>query len=211
MSETPENLPQNPVEAPASDIRPAADSKNPYVGPRPFELHERQLFFGRDWEAEELVALIVAHPVVLFYAQSGAGKSSLLNARIVPKLEAEEGCEVLPVARVRGDIPVGIQAEQIENLYAFNALLNWTEETAVTPEQLVNLSLAEFLNHLPHRSDKEGYPALRILILFLISLRNYLPSTPSAGRNGRSFLLRSMRPWPATRYCGCCLLSVKTT
>ena len=138
--------------------------KNPYVGPRPFETHERQLFFGRDWEAEELVALIVAHPAVLFYAQSGAGKSSLLNAKIVPKLRDEEGCEVLPVARVRGDIPEGIQTEQIENLYAFNALLNWTEEITVTPAQLVNLSLAEFLNLLPHQSDNEGYPALRVIV-----------------------------------------------
>jgi hypothetical protein len=164
MSATPENLSQNSIEASAKDVQPTPDSKNPYVGPRPFEVHERRLFFGRDWEAEELVALVVAHPAVLFYAQSGAGKSSLLNARIVPKLEAEEGCEVLPVARVRGDNPAGIQAEQIENLYAFNALLNWTEETAVTPEELINLSLAEFLNLLPHHSDKEGYPALRILI-----------------------------------------------
>lgn len=164
MNTPPENLPRNSSEAPARDIQTAVEPKNPYVGPRPFEIHESQLFFGRDWEAEELVALVVAHPAVLFYAQSGAGKSSLLNARIVPKLEAEEGCEVLPVARVRGDIPPGIQAEQIENQYAFNALLNWTEETAVTPTGLTNLSLAEFLKRLPHRSDKEGYPALRILI-----------------------------------------------
>ncbi|MBE7469858.1 MAG: hypothetical protein DPW09_20650 [Anaerolineae bacterium] len=140
-------------------------SKNPYVGPRPFEPHEQQLFFGRDWEAEELVALIVAHPAVLFYAQSGAGKSSLLNAEVIPKLQAEEGCEVLPVARVRGDIPAGIQTEQIENLYAFNTLLNWTEEiSAITPEQLIQLTLAEFLKLLPHQSDKEGYPALRVII-----------------------------------------------
>ncbi|HXW00248.1 MAG TPA: hypothetical protein VEC93_17645, partial [Anaerolineae bacterium] len=138
--------------------------KNPYVGPRPFETRERQLFFGRDWEAEELVALIVAHPAVLLYARSGAGKSSLLNARIVPKLRDEEGCEVLPVARVRGDIPEGIRTEQIENLYVFNALLNWTEATVVTPAQLVNLSLAQLLGRLPHQSDHEGYPALRVIV-----------------------------------------------
>lgn len=144
---------------------PENSSQNPYVGPRPFEPHEQQLFFGRDWEAEELVALIVAHPAVLFYAQSGAGKSSLLNAEVVPKLQAEEGCEVLPVARVRGDIPAGIQAVQIQNLYAFNTLLNWTEAISeITPEQLIQRTLADFLSLLPHQSDKEGYPALRIII-----------------------------------------------
>jgi dipeptidyl aminopeptidase/acylaminoacyl peptidase len=163
MSETPENL-LLPSTATAPSSPGDNASKNPYVGPRPFEIREQRLFFGRDWEAEELVALIVAHPAVLFYAQSGAGKSSLLNARIVPKLTTEEGCEVLPVARVRGDIPEGIRTDRIENLYVFNTLLNWTEETAVPPEQLINLSLADFLGLLPHQSDKEDYPALRILI-----------------------------------------------
>jgi hypothetical protein len=133
-----------------------APFENPYVGPRPFEKHEQRLFFGRDWEAEELVALIIAHPAVLLYAESGAGKSSLLNARILPKLQNEEAGEVLPVARVRGDIPEDIRAEQIDNLYAFNTLLKWTEETKITPAQLVNLSLAGYLKSLPHQSDRDG-------------------------------------------------------
>ncbi len=148
----------------AVEPAPLAEPNNPYVGPRPFEQHERRLFFGRDWEADELVALVIAHPVTLLYAESGAGKSSLLNARILPKLEDEEACEVLPVARVRGDIPPGIRTEQIDNLYAFNTLLRWTEESAVTPPQLVNLSLAEFLKSRPHQSDQEGDPALRVLV-----------------------------------------------
>jgi hypothetical protein len=88
----------------------------------------------------------------------------LLNARVLPKLEAEEACEVLPVARVRGDIPSAIQTEEIDNLYVFNTLLKWTEETEVTPAQLIDLSLAEFLKLRPHQSDQEGDPALRVLV-----------------------------------------------
>ena len=53
---------------------------NPYVGPRPYERDDRRNFYGRDREAREVRALIVAEREVLFYAQSGAGKTSLLNA-----------------------------------------------------------------------------------------------------------------------------------
>src|SRR5262245_32138328 len=72
-----------------------------YVGPRPFEPQDRDIFFGRDGETLDLVSLVVAYRVVLLYAASGAGKTSLLNAGLVPALQHEEGFEVLPPARIR--------------------------------------------------------------------------------------------------------------
>ncbi len=78
--------------------------RNPYPGPRPFEKEEKELFFGRSREGRELLSLIIAHRAVLLYAQSGAGKTSLLNARLIPLL-MEGNFEVLPVARVRGIEP----------------------------------------------------------------------------------------------------------
>jgi hypothetical protein len=73
--------------------------KNPYVGPPPFERGDRGRFFGRDGETQELVSLIIAHRNIVLYAESGAGKTSLLNAQVVPFLEDEQ-FEVLPFARV---------------------------------------------------------------------------------------------------------------
>lgn len=138
----------------------------PFVGPKPFETEEQVIFFGRDWEAEQLIALVVAHPAVLFYAQSGAGKSSLLNAKVLPDLETKEGCEVLPVARVRGDLPPNLDAGQIENLYLFNTLLSWLDlSDGLTPQDLTKMSLRDFLSQVPRRADNQGYPALRVLIL----------------------------------------------
>jgi len=81
----------------------AAADQAPYVGPRPFGRDEKDLFFGRDRETRDLCSLVVAHPIVLLYAASGAGKSSLLNAGLIPLLEAR-GYEVLPSARVSGRI-----------------------------------------------------------------------------------------------------------
>ena len=75
---------------------------NPYVGPRTFQEEEADRFFGREREARELLALVVSERLTLFYAQSGAGKSSLLNARVIPRLRDQEGFTVLPVGRVSG-------------------------------------------------------------------------------------------------------------
>ena len=77
---------------------------NPYVGPRTFLKEEGHLFFGRDREARDLSALVASDQLVLFYAQSGAGKSSLINTRLIPELE-DKLYEVLPVARVSGNWP----------------------------------------------------------------------------------------------------------
>jgi len=148
----------------AETMAPPAPVRNPYVGPKPFEIRERELFFGRNWESEQLIALVIAHPAVLLYAQSGAGKSSLLNAKVLPELEAQEGCELMPVARVRGDLPPGIRAETITNLYMFNTLMSWAEMTDLQPPQLVTMSLAEFLRQVPRQGDEDGYPVLRVLI-----------------------------------------------
>ena len=62
---------------------------NPYVGPRPFERNDedRIRFFGRDQETNEIVSLIFGHPLVLVYAESGAGKTSLFNTAVAPALE----------------------------------------------------------------------------------------------------------------------------
>ena len=115
----------------------------PYVGPRPYQRNDLAPFFGRNREADELVSLIISSWEVLFYAQSGTGKTSLLNARIFPLLE-DEGFEVLPLARVQGVIPKGIQSEEIRNLYIFNTLMSWAKEEA-NPERFVQMSLTEFL------------------------------------------------------------------
>ena len=88
----------------------------PYVGPRPFELKDKDIFFGREQEARDLLSLVIAHNVVLVYAESGAGKTSLLNARLIPMLK-ENGFEVFPVARVKGTPTEKIKNEDIQNIF----------------------------------------------------------------------------------------------
>jgi len=116
---------------------------NPFPGPRPFESNEGELFFGRERESRELASLLVAHRVMLLYAQSGAGKTSLLNASLIPRLQGK-GVEVLPIGRVRGLIPDEIRPADVENPYVLNALIAWSEQ-AVRPQQLAQMSIADYL------------------------------------------------------------------
>ena len=116
---------------------------NPYVGPRPYKRTDRDNFYGRNRQARDLLAKITAERVVLFYAQSGAGKSSLLNAQIIPALE-KEGFNVLPSARVGGELPPGIRAQQVKNIFVFSTLMELVEP--VTPLQsLTGHTLLSFL------------------------------------------------------------------
>lgn len=115
---------------------------NPYVGPRTFTYAQRGLFFGREREARDLLARVVSERVLLFYAQSGAGKSSLLHTRLIPQLREEEGFAVLPVGRVSGELPAGIEA--VENIYTFNLMAS-LDQSHVNPARLATLTLSAFL------------------------------------------------------------------
>jgi tetratricopeptide (TPR) repeat protein len=148
----------------------------PFVGPRPYEETEedRALFFGRDREVSELLSLIVAQPVVLLYAQSGAGKTSLINAKLIPALK-DDGYEVLPTARVQG-----IDRKSASNIFVYNTLVSWTEgedssrlkpraeaasvgrpgkgqsRSQAAPD-LSNVSSVDFLRERPHFASPEGW------------------------------------------------------
>lgn len=118
---------------------------NPYVGPRTFTTDDRKRFFGREAEAASLLARVVSERLLLFYAQSGAGKSSLINARLIPQLRKDEGFSVLPVGRVAGQLPPGV--EQVDNIFLFNLMAS-LDQTGQNPGQFASLSLGEFLDHL---------------------------------------------------------------
>ncbi len=90
---------------------------NPYPGPRPFRRRDKDIFFGRDAESADLMALITGRRLSLFYAASGAGKSSLIQAKLIPLLE-DRGFEVLPVGRVSGPAPRNNDA--IENIFIYH-------------------------------------------------------------------------------------------
>lgn len=60
-----------------------------YPGAQPFSAEQQHVFFGREADVVRLHRLIKTRPLVVLYAKSGMGKSSLLNAGIVPAVEDE--------------------------------------------------------------------------------------------------------------------------
>ena len=59
----------------------------PYQGLRPYEEKDQDRFFGRDAECKILIDKILANKLTLLFAASGVGKSSLLQAAVIPKLK----------------------------------------------------------------------------------------------------------------------------
>lgn len=68
----------------------SAEKISRYPGIRSFEQYEQDIFYGREKEAEELHDLVNAHPVVVMFAKSGLGKTSLLKAGLMPRLKNVE-------------------------------------------------------------------------------------------------------------------------
>ena len=59
---------------------------SPYVGLKPYTQENAAMFFGRDREQTVLISNLRASRLTLLYAQSGAGKSSLLRAGVAVRL-----------------------------------------------------------------------------------------------------------------------------
>jgi hypothetical protein len=68
-----------------------------YPGSRPFTRDDEALFFGRDNDITSLTTFIKVEKTIVLYGKSGLGKTSLLNAGVLPKLENEHQFRVLPL------------------------------------------------------------------------------------------------------------------
>jgi WD40 repeat protein len=65
------------------------DVAPPYRGLARFEPADQRLFFGRDRLTEDLLELVCEHRFAAVFGASGSGKSSLLRAGLIPRLQKE--------------------------------------------------------------------------------------------------------------------------
>ncbi len=57
-----------------------------YPGATPFSSDQARIFYGRDSDIQKMLTLIQVEKKVLLYSKSGLGKTSLLEAGVIPKL-----------------------------------------------------------------------------------------------------------------------------
>jgi hypothetical protein len=62
---------------------------NPYPGLRPFEKHEWAIFFGRERMIDEVIHRLITQQFLMVHGDSGCGKSSLIKAGVLARLEQE--------------------------------------------------------------------------------------------------------------------------
>ncbi|MCP4400716.1 MAG: hypothetical protein GY801_25870, partial [bacterium] len=128
-------------------------SQNPYIGPRAFQ--DGETLYGRDRELSKLLNLLIAERIVLLYSPSGAGKTSLVQAALLPALR-EEGFRVLPAIRVGMELPPDLELPATSNRYLFSTLLSLEE--GFPPEQqtpLAELAGMDLTSYLERRFTDE--------------------------------------------------------
>jgi WD40 repeat protein len=131
-------------------MSPHAQHPNPYVGPRSFITGET--LYGRDREVRDLLDLLIAERLILLFSPSGAGKSSLVQAGLIPRLK-EEGFHVLPTVRVNLEPPAALRDQPGFNRYVFSALLSLEEDSPeeehLSDAELAMMTMDEYLSRCP--------------------------------------------------------------
>jgi hypothetical protein len=85
--------------------------RDPFVGLRPFGSDETDIFFGRSDDIAILKNLVTSQPVVIVYATSGTGKSSLLTAGLIPQLERDNSTSIVYVRDPAEDVVAAVRRE----------------------------------------------------------------------------------------------------
>ena len=129
-------------------------ASGPYVGLRSYRTGESNLFFGRARESLEIARLWRAKKLTLLYGSSGVGKTSLLEAGIIPELDKSR-FDVLPVGRIRAS-PLYPAAVPVRNPYTFALLSSWAP--AEPPRALANVTIADYLHQHGESPDRYGDP-----------------------------------------------------
>lgn len=114
----------------------------PYPGARPFLLADQDRFFGRDTDSKTLLELWQDNRITLLTGPVASGKTSLMNAGVLPLLKRNR-TYFLPVGRISYGSTFPRAALPEHNPYTLALLQSWSPGVAVT--QLVDLTVRDFI------------------------------------------------------------------
>ncbi|MGE5344098.1 MAG: HEAT repeat domain-containing protein [Candidatus Omnitrophota bacterium] len=143
----------------------------PYKGLRPYEEENQGIFFGREQEKEILIDKIFANKLTLLFAATGVGKSSLLQASVIPELKRPEGdnLDVVyyidwvsdPIAELK-NITVKTLQDRRKKSFGFEAdpdiaLKDFFQVCATFSSDPLVIILDQFEEFFQYQKYKDGY------------------------------------------------------
>lgn len=157
-----------------------------YPGAQPFGDDEfsRRIFFGRDKASVALTDQILANRLVIVYAKSGSGKTSLLNAGVAPRLRDAGHVPLFvrvndrqrgPLVSVFEAIKAECERQKLEfvagdtsSLWSFFKTVEfWRDDVLLTPVLIIDQFEELFTLQAPEERER-----------FLIELGSLLRGTP---------------------------------
>lgn len=155
---------------------------SPFVGSRPFDGSDKTIFFGRADEAAALSKLWLDHRLTVLHGPPGVGKTSLLRAGVLPKLDEDPGAKVLPLGRLAFPADFPLAALDL-NPFTFALLSSWCPDEP--PDRISGSSIRDLLR----RRSPGGPDAMPVPVLAAIDQADLLfPRTDRRGRERRRFV-----------------------
>jgi hypothetical protein len=144
-------------------ITKAVVADTPYVGPRPFRetdvVEDGRYLYGRDREARDVAVMLLAERILVVHSPSGAGKTSLLQAKVIPDLREQDGFTVSGPLRVNAVPDDGFKPR---NRYSWSVIVGMLGPGAAADERYADASLVEFLDS---EDDPQHGAEYRLLVL----------------------------------------------
>src|SRR5215472_10748395 len=136
------------------DAKPAGKS-SPYVGPRPFRAGD--LFYGREDELTGLLDKLLPGGVTLLHSPSGAGKTSLIQASVVPELSKLDfqicGTTAPRFSALRVNLPPPEEL-RVANRYVFS-VVNGLVGPLVDRQEAASMTIEDALVRFAEEADPE--------------------------------------------------------
>ena len=134
----------------------AANLPRRYPGLKPFDRNQSAVFHGRREDAQRLTNLIVRERLVVLFAKSGIGKTSMLQAGVAPQLEAQD---FLPIF-LRVDKTDALLSDNLGEILSKSPQVGHHDPTGLRPG--LRQTLWEQMKRLEF--DLDGLPATPVLV-----------------------------------------------
>jgi hypothetical protein len=170
----------------------------PYAGPRPLATGEQ--IFGRDREIRDLRDLLIYKRFILLHSASGAGKTSLIQAGLIPALNAYKIRVTNPPIRVGKEPPEGFKKTgKIYNRYLLSTFLS-LEEGFPTDQQLkfhelAGLNLESYLKQRQQRLASPGSEEKSPLEVLIFDQFEEIVSLDPTDRSAKQEFFAQLGAW----------------